>query len=155
MLSSIFGNFFLSKKICCFRVLFFLTACIILFFLFFEYFYEYQICSVCRIQQAIYYDLLIIFICLCISVIRIMAFILLLLLYAFGFFISFYQIGLEQHWWLVPSLCKYDLVSSFSLYSTLSVCNTIKWSIFGLSLAFFNLLLSLLFFSFVCIKLDF
>jgi len=64
----------------------------------------------------------------------------------FGAGIAFYHVGVEQHWWLGPTTCSSQGVTGMSaqqlmtqiLQAPLVRCDEIPWSMFGLSMAAWN-----------------
>jgi len=73
----------------------------------------------------------------------------LLLLYGTG--LAFYHVGVEQHWWVGPTSCTSQGISGLStaqlmdqiLAAPLVRCDDIPWSLFGISMAGWNGLISL------------
>jgi len=73
----------------------------------------------------------------------------LLLLYGTG--LAFYHVGVEQHWWVGPTSCTSQSISGLStaqlmdqiLAAPLVRCDEIPWSLFGISMAGWNGLISL------------
>jgi len=73
------------------------------------------------------------------------------LIVLFGAGIAFYHAGVEQHWWQGPTTCTSQGISGLSrdelmqqiLTAPLVRCDEIPWSLFGLSMAAWNGLLSL------------
>ena len=62
--------------------------------------------------------------------------------------VGFYHLGVEQHWWLGPTHCSSaglsghgDLLKAL-LAQPLVLCDRPQWTLFGISLAGFNALLS-------------
>ncbi len=62
--------------------------------------------------------------------------------------IGFYHAGVEQKWWLGPSTCTGSGAITGDLLSTdtprLVMCDVISWQMFGLSMAAWNALFSLI-----------
>lgn len=65
--------------------------------------------------------------------------------------VAFYQVGLEQHWWLESSICTgsapavlgvLDLRTALLSGAPRPPCDRVDWSLFGISLATFNVLFS-------------
>lgn len=63
--------------------------------------------------------------------------------------ISFYHVGVEQHWWTsaVCEAASLDRIDAMDLQRALSTpqrpaCDQVAWTLFGVSLAGYNLLLS-------------
>ena len=69
----------------------------------------------------------------------------------FGAGIAFYHAGIEQHWWLGPTTCTSQSITGLTseellnqiLNAPLVRCDEIPWSMFGLSMAAWNGLISL------------
>jgi disulfide bond formation protein DsbB len=65
--------------------------------------------------------------------------------------IALYHTGVEQHWWLGPTTCTSQSISGLSsealmsqiLNAPLVRCDEIPWSMFGLSMASWNGIISL------------
>jgi disulfide bond formation protein DsbB len=66
--------------------------------------------------------------------------------------LAFYHVGVEQHWWAGPDACSAgkgaaqsveDLLAQLSKPVKIPSCDQVSWSLFGISLAGFNLLASL------------
>jgi disulfide bond formation protein DsbB len=78
--------------------------------------------------------------------------ILLAIVFLTGAGIAFYHIGVEQHWFAGPSACtasgaeanSVDALRAQLLGKQPVLCDQVQWSLFGISLAGFNLLASLL-----------
>jgi len=64
--------------------------------------------------------------------------------------IAFYHAGVEQHWWLGPTTCTSQGINGLSadelmsqiLNAPLVRCDEIPWSLFGLSMAAWNAVVS-------------
>jgi len=69
----------------------------------------------------------------------------------FGAGIAFYHTGVEQHWWQGPTTCTSQSIAGLDakdllnhiLNAPLVRCDEIPWSMFGLSMAAWNGLISL------------
>jgi len=69
----------------------------------------------------------------------------------FGAGVAFYHTGVEQHWWLGPTTCSSQPVGGLStdqlmdqiFKAPLVRCDEIPWSMFGLSMAAWNFLISM------------
>jgi len=69
----------------------------------------------------------------------------------FGAGVAFYHTGVEQHWWLGPTTCSSQPISGLStdqlmdqiFKAPLVRCDDIPWSLFGLSMAAWNFLMSM------------
>lgn len=65
--------------------------------------------------------------------------------------LAFYHVGVEEHWWTAVTGCAAELPTQFSIEdlqaqlqrSTLKPCDQVDWRLFGISLAGYNVLLSL------------
>ncbi len=76
---------------------------------------------------------------------------LLALIYAAGAALAFYHVGVEQHWFQGPSACTASSAGAATLeelkrqiFATQPVlCDQVQWSLFGVSLAGWNLVASL------------
>jgi disulfide bond formation protein DsbB len=74
------------------------------------------------------------------------------LIFVAGAALAFYHVGVEQHWFAGPTACTgpaLDMSSPEALRAQLLAtppvrCDAVQWSLFGVSLAGFNLLASLL-----------
>jgi disulfide bond formation protein DsbB len=72
------------------------------------------------------------------------------LIFAAGAALAFYHVGVEQHWFAGPSSCTTNATGAQSiddlrkqLLATEPVlCDQVQWSVFGVSLAGFNLIAS-------------
>jgi disulfide bond formation protein DsbB len=72
------------------------------------------------------------------------------LIFAAGAALAFYHVGVEQHWFAGPSSCTTDATGAQTiddlkkqLLATEPVlCDQVQWSLFGVSLAGFNLIAS-------------
>lgn len=72
------------------------------------------------------------------------------LVYAIGVAFAFYHVGVEQHWFAGPSACTSNPTAAMSvealerqLEATQAVmCDKVQWSLWGVSLAGWNLLAS-------------
>jgi disulfide bond formation protein DsbB len=71
--------------------------------------------------------------------------------FAVGGGIALYHVGVEQHWWAGPATCSggigaaasiEDLISQLSKPIKIPACDQIAWSLFGVSMAGYNLLAS-------------
>jgi len=73
------------------------------------------------------------------------------LIVLFGAGVAFYHTGVEQHWWLGPTTCTSQGVQGLTaqqlmdqiLNAPLVRCDEIPWSLFGLSMAAWNGVVSL------------
>jgi disulfide bond formation protein DsbB len=73
------------------------------------------------------------------------------LVFALGVAFAFYHVGVEQHWFAGPSACTASATGALTLedlkrqiLGTAPVlCDRVQWSLFGVSLAGWNLLASL------------
>lgn len=73
------------------------------------------------------------------------------LIFTGGTFLAAYHVAVQQHWVTVPAFCASQDFSSFKSVDTLKEqllktpfvrCDKVTWSLFGFSLAFYNMLLS-------------
>jgi len=73
------------------------------------------------------------------------------LIVLFGAGVAFYHTGIEQHWWQGPTTCTSQAVGGLSAEDLMSQimnaplvrCDEIPWSMFGLSMAAWNGVISL------------
>jgi disulfide bond formation protein DsbB len=158
-LSNIFGKLH-SKDNNHILLIFTLITTIIIVFLFTENMFSFDICPLCKIQQAIYYDIFIIcnlFFCSFIKKTDLL--LCTLVLFFTGFSFAFYQVGLEQYWWEVSGLCQYNYTdfytNSDSNINSFTSCGNINLSYMGFSLALCNSLVSLFMFLYLLLKLFF
>ena len=74
------------------------------------------------------------------------------LVFAAGAALAFYHVGVEQHWFAGPSSCTADAIGAQTveelrrqiLGTAPVICDQVQWSLFGVSLAGWNLVASLL-----------
>lgn len=75
------------------------------------------------------------------------------LIFLFGFGLSFYHVGIQQGWFDLPSFCQtaiFDPNASIEdlraqlLGTPMITCNVVSWDLFGISLAGYNALASLI-----------
>jgi disulfide bond formation protein DsbB len=72
------------------------------------------------------------------------------MIFAIGGAIAFYHVGVEQHWFEGPSSCSGSLIGGGSiedlrrqlLAAPIVRCDEVPWSLFGISLAGYNLIAS-------------
>ena len=72
------------------------------------------------------------------------------LAFLFNTFLAVYHVGIEQYWWGSSIGCQSGLIErvSVSEFKTLlsnkmpSACDVVQWSVFGISMAGFNILFS-------------
>lgn len=68
-----------------------------------------------------------------------------------GFGIALYHVGVEQHWWTGPTACSgtagapqtLEALRAQILSAPVVRCDDIPWSLFGISMAGYNMLISL------------
>jgi len=74
------------------------------------------------------------------------------LAFAVGGGLAFYHVGVEQHWWAGPTSCTgglgtvhsvEDLAALLSKPINIPQCDKVAWSLFGVSMAGYNVLASL------------
>jgi len=155
-LSNIFGKSH-SKDNNHILFIFTLITSIISVFLLTENMLSFDICPLCKIQQAVYYDIFIIFNLFFCSFIKKTDLLLFILVLSFiGFSFALYQVGLEQYWWEVSGLCQYNYTdfytSSDSNINSFTSCGNINVSYMGFSLALCNALVSLFIFLYLLFK---
>ena len=72
------------------------------------------------------------------------------LAFLFNTFLAFYHMGIEQNWWTSSIGCQSGLIERVSvaefkallINKAQSACDIVQWSLFGVSMAGFNILLS-------------
>jgi disulfide bond formation protein DsbB len=66
--------------------------------------------------------------------------------------LALFHVGVEQHWWAGPAACSggvggaksvEDLISALSRPINIPSCDQVAWSLFGVSMAGYNVLASL------------
>ena len=135
------------------KIIFFISLISILSALFIEYVLGHQPCNLCLIQR-IPYGLSIILITLNYFLKKNERFIILLLILVFSFslIISFYHFGIEKGFFEESSLCKIkdttNIISKEELLKQLQEktvsCKDVTFTIFGISLTTYNILLSII-----------
>jgi len=74
------------------------------------------------------------------------------LAFCIGSGLALYHTGVEQHWWAGPASCSggigtansvEDLISQLSRPIKVPACDEVAWSLFGISMAGYNLLASI------------
>lgn len=117
-----------------------------------EYFFEKKPCVLCLYQRAPFLITgLFAITALCIkssSKLIPMIFMLCALTYLIGSGIAIYHVGVEQHWW--SSGCSGNLSQNISLEQLRASllqkakipCDNVNWSLFGISMATYNIFLS-------------
>ncbi len=68
---------------------------------------------------------------------------------AVGAAVALYHVGVEQRWWQGPTSCSggslpetLDAMMAAALHSPVVACNEVAWSLWGVSMAGFNFLIS-------------
>ena len=66
-----------------------------------------------------------------------------------GAALAFYHVGIEQHWWLGPESCtssvtpvSFEKLKAQILAAPVVLCDQISWSLFGISMAVYNAVVS-------------
>ena len=119
---------------------------------FVEYILGYQPCNLCLIERLPYFfAIIIIFLYLTINRFEKLIFIFLGLIFASGTILSFYHFGIEQGFFKESLVCvsnneinilnKEDLLKDFQ--KTIISCKDVEFTLFGLSLATINVIISL------------
>ena len=78
-----------------------------------------------------------------------------------GSFLAFYHNGVEQHWWNAATGCgdTKQIFSNFEEFQSLlkikmpKSCDEINWTLFGLSMTVYNMLLSIIL-GILCLTFD-
>ena len=120
---------------------------------FVEYILDYQPCNLCLIERLPYFfAIIIIFLYLTINRFEKLIFIFLGLIFASGTILSFYHFGIEQGFFKESLVCvsnneinilnKEDLLKDFQ--KTIISCKDVEFTLFGLSLATINVIISLI-----------
>ena len=70
-----------------------------------------------------------------------------LLMLSVLFFLSFYHLGIENHWWVAPESCKMKLptldnLGAQNLVNDRPPCDTVGFQIFGISMTLFSFVIS-------------
>jgi disulfide bond formation protein DsbB len=119
---------------------------------FVEYILGYKPCNLCLIERLPYFfAIVIIFLYLTINRFEKLIFMFLGLIFASGTILSFYHFGIEQGFFKESLVCvsnneinilnKEDLLKDFQ--KTLISCKDVEFTLFGLSLAIINVIISL------------
>ena len=119
---------------------------------FIEYFLKHEPCNLCLIERIPYiFSITIILICLFLKKFEKITFLLLALIFIFGTIISFYHVGIERGFFEESFLCnlrneiniltKEDLLKE--LQKKIISCKNVDFTIFGLSLASINTIVSI------------
>ena len=119
---------------------------------FVEYILGYKPCNLCLIERLPYFfAIVIIFLYLTINRFEKLIFIFLGLIFASGTILSFYHFGIEQGFFKESLVCvsnneinilnKEDLLKDFQ--KTIISCKDVEFTLFGLSLATINVIISL------------
>tara|TARA_Y100000741_G_scaffold181845_1_gene138184 strand:- start:76 stop:561 length:486 start_codon:yes stop_codon:yes gene_type:complete len=120
---------------------------------FIEYFLKHEPCNLCLIERIPYiFSITIILICLFLKKFEKITFLLLALIFIFGTIISFYHVGIERGFFEESFLCnlrneiniltKEDLLKE--LQKKIISCKKVDFTIFGLSLASINTIVSII-----------
>ena len=120
---------------------------------FVEYILGYKPCNLCLIERLPYFvTIIIILIGLIINRLEKIIFILLALIFAAATILSFYHFGIEQGFFKESLVCipnneinilnKEDLLKEFQ--KTVVSCKDVEFTLFGLSLATINVIISLI-----------
>ena len=120
---------------------------------FVEYILGYKPCNLCLIERLPYFfAIVIIFLYLTINRFEKLIFIFLGLIFASGTILSFYHFGIEQGFFKESLVCvsnneinilnKEDLLKDFQ--KTIISCKDVEFTLFGLSLATINVIISLI-----------
>lgn len=119
-----------------------------------SYYFAFRPCPLCKIQQYLFVIILLLGLVTTVWLKqhrKVMTFIL-TALYIINAGTALYQVAVEHHWIKAPALCKNKKLTGVSidemreqLLNTETVrCDKIQWSLFGLSMAGYNALYSLL-----------
>ena len=119
---------------------------------FVEYILGYKPCNLCLIERLPYFfAIVIIFLYLTINRFEKLIFMFLGLIFASGTILSFYHFGIEQGFFKESLVCvsnneinilnKEDLLKDFQ--KTIISCKDVEFTLFGLSLAIINVIISL------------
>ena len=120
---------------------------------FIEYFLKHEPCNLCLIERIPYiFSITIILICLFLKKFEKITLLLLALIFIFGTIISFYHVGIERGFFEESFLCnlrneiniltKEDLLKE--LQKKIISCKKVDFTIFGLSLASINTIVSII-----------
>lgn len=133
-----------------FQVVFLLSVGPLAFALISQYAFGFEPCQLCQYQRIPYWALIIL---------SLMALIvpgidqrgaawIVPAIFACGAVLAFYHVGVEQHWWASACTAQGNLSMSFDdfragpLKPILKSCDTVDWTLFGLSMATYNMALS-------------
>ncbi len=135
------------------NIILFISIFVLISAYFVEYILGYKPCNLCLIERLPYFfSIIIILLCLTINKFYKIVFILLTITFAVGTILSFYHFGIEQGFFKeslvcatnneINSLSKEDLIKE--LQKEIISCKDVKFTMFGLSLATINTIISLI-----------
>ena len=132
------------------QILFILSILILISALTIEYFFGYQPCNLCLIERVPYgLSIIILLLNFLFKKEQIFYSVLLMLIFSFSTIISIYHLGIEQGLFEESSICSsynLDLISKEEILNSLKElnisCKNVAFTIFGLSLTTYNILLS-------------
>ena len=135
------------------NIIFYISIVILCSAYFIEYILEYKPCNLCLIERLPYFlAIIIIFLGLSLNRFEKFIFISLGLIFASATILSLYHVGIEQGFFKeslvcisnneIDNLSKEDLLKEFQ--KTVISCKDVEFTLFGLSLATINVIISLI-----------